>query len=213
MTFTLNSSRPFLLLLLILCLACDTEEKEKPAIARIDFEAFREHLMRAQNPAESARWDSLIFNRIEDSSLMRHLPKCWAKDLYENKVNLALMINQPTLMIITSPFSNWGPVQIAKEMPGIMAKSEFKPRVMILLLRESRPELNKLPEDFYRIQLEQLSQLYPTTYTIDEKEAAKLNVYALPCRYYFNAEGKLVELSKGSLSPGKMVKEIEGVFD
>lgn len=192
-----------------LLFSCVPNEVQKKKVGIVNFNAFQEQILGANSKAEVKQIDDKVFEIIRDSSLNRVLPKVWAEDQHGIKVNLSLLIDKPTLMVITSPYAQWGTVDLARDLPEALEGLESKYRILCLLLKEPAPEGVEIPEDFYKVQLEQLTQLFPNSYLIRNSEAQKLNIYSLPSRYYFNENGVISKISPTAISPSKLKQEIK----
>jgi len=198
------------LLVLFFLFSCSEkiEEEAREHISRVKFSSFQEQLSNAQSLEESQRLDSMIFSKIEEASIGRYLPQLFGMDENRNQLIIDTSFNKPCLLVLYSPFCGWNSVDLANELPMVVEPKSQEFEVVVLLFLESRPELN-IPSDFYKVQIEQLRYLYPKSYLINGKEASKLNMYALPSRYYFNEQGKLIQLKKGKVSTNRMKNELE----
>jgi len=204
---------PGILLIIIASLgACNPLDMKQETIAEVDFNQFRDQLRAAQSDPQIRQLDSLIFDRIEDSSLNRVMPQVWAEDQYGVKVNLALLIDRPSLMVITSPFAQWNSIDLARELPEVAKLIESDKRIICLLLKEPAPKGVEIPQDFYKVQIEQLSALFPNTYLIRKGEAQKLNIFTLPSRYYFDDKGVLQQISPTAVSFNQLKAEVKRHF-
>jgi hypothetical protein len=206
----LNILGSFVLLLIIACNPMDYKEE---TVGEVDFSRYQDQLLSAQTEEQIKKVDSFIFKVIRDSSINRKLPKVWAEDLNGIKVNLSLLIDKPTLMVITSPYANWNTINLAREIPEAIKLAEGEKRVISLLLYEKAPPGAEIPPDFYKVQLEQLSALFPNAYLIRQPEAKKLNLYSLPSRYYFNEKGVLTHISHTALSYKRLATEVKNQFN
>ena len=198
--------RAALIALTVFAIACSKPEK-KEYFSIIDFSAYQEELINASSIEENKRLDSIIFDQIEQATVNRYLPPLIGSDLEGKEVRVDQLIKKPTLIVFFSPFCGWTSVDLANELPEIIDGAESRPEVIVLLLEERRGGI-ELPEDFYKVQHEQLKFLYPNTFLIQGTEAQKLNMYALPSRFYFNGDKKLLQLTKGRVSVNRVKKEI-----
>lgn len=201
------------IIVLLLITACNPLDYREEAVSEVDFSRYQDQLISAQSDEQIKKVDSFIFNVIRDSSINRRLPQVWAEDVNGIKVNLALLINKPTLMVITSPYANWNSIDLAREVPEAIKLVGGEKKVICLLLNEKAPPGLEIPTDFYKVQLEQLSGLFPNSYLIRQAEAQKLNLYSLPSRYYFNENGILMHISHTALSYNKLTAEIKNQFN
>ena len=190
-------------------LACNPLDYKKQTIGEVDFNQYQELLMSAQSQSQIKKVDSFIFNVIKDSSIARYLPQVWAEDRDGIKVNLAMLIDKPCLLVITSPYAKWNTINMVREIPKALEGLNGDYRVICLLLKEAPPAGADIPENFYDVQIEQLSALYPNSYTIRPYEAEKINLYALPSRYYFEKDGRLTHLSHTSITFDDLLTEIQ----
>ena len=194
---------------LLFLLACNPLDYKDKTVGEVDFSKFHELLLSAESDSQIRKVDSFIFKVIQDSSIDRKIPQVWAEDGYGVKVNLSLLTNKAGLMVITSPYANWNSIDLAREVPESINVIEGEKRVICLLLNEKAPRGVEVPPDFYKVQLEQLSELFPNTYLIRQSEAKKLNLYSLPSRYYFDEKGVLRHISHTALSYNKLKSEIK----
>ena len=201
-----------ILVAMLLVSACNPLDYKPSTIGEIDFSRYQDQLISAQSEAQIKKVDSFIFNVIRDSSLDRSMPQVWAEDANGIKVNLSLLIDKPTFIVITSPYANWNSIDLAREIPEAVKLVEDDIRVICLLLKENPPPGLEVPPDFYKVQLEQLSGLFPNTYSIRQSEAKKLNLYSLPSRFYFNEKGVLKHISHTALSYNRLTAEMKQFF-
>lgn len=202
------------ILSLFLFASCSSPEieKEKEYLQLVDFSEYQDQMMNARSRAENARIDSLIFDRIETASIGKYLQPFYGMDEYGKSMRIDTLVDAQTLLTITSPYSNWNSIDIAKDLPSILEGLEKNPKIINLILKEPNPSGQAMPDNFYKIQIEQLRLLYPHTYMINGSEARKLNMYALPCRYYLDKEGKILKISKGAIPINRVKKEVKSVF-
>lgn len=205
-------SYSFIVLAGLFTIACSSSTETKEYIKKVDFSKYQVQLSSAKNGIESNRLDSQIFQEIEEAMIDKYLEPLYGMDAYGNRIRIDTLIDQPTLVILTSPYSNWNSVDIAKELPTIVEKSNPSFQIVNLLLKEPNPNGQALPANFYKIQIEQLQLLFPHTYLINGSEAIKLNMYALPCRYYFNQGGQLIKISKGAIPMNRFIKETNNLL-
>ncbi len=193
--------------LLVACANDSAEQKE--LIQKIDFATYQQYIYTAKSEEEVRKIDSMIFQEIKTTSLNRYLPPISAKDKNNRMVRVDSLISGPTMIVMYSPFSGWSSVDLAEELPRALNGIPNPPNVICLFLNEpDRPEV-QLPQDFYKITLEQMSFIYPNFFVIEPGEAQKLNMYALPSRYYTDSEGKLMKLEHGAVSVDRLKKEIK----
>ncbi len=209
----MNGRLAFFICLISFLSACELMEEEHKTIGQVNFNRYQDQLRSAQSEQQIKQLDSIIFEVIRDSSVNRLLPDVWAEDQYGVKVNLSLLIDKPSLMVITSPYAQWNSIDIAREIPDAAELIEGDKRIICLLLEEPAPKGADIPVDFYKVQLEQLAELFSNSYLIKREEAQKLNLFALPTRFYFDEDGVLKSLSPTAVSPNRLKAEIKSNFN
>lgn len=180
--------------------ACHEEVKEKSEskenIQLVDFSKFNDRFSAELDEIEMRKTDSLIFEAIEKASLEKYLPQLNAKAPNGEYVDISKLIKAPTLILVYSPYCGWSSVDLAEQLPAALDGLENKPEVICLYVAEERVG-SDLPENFFDLQQDQLKYLFPNFLIVPPEEAQKLNIYALPARYYFHSDGKLAAIRKG----------------
>lgn len=183
----------YILLVFLSCLGLSCS-RSNDFIIPVDYREYYEGASTSMTEEESRSLSQKITADMQINTLGKRIPNIKVKDWNGKNFRLQKLIKDGAVLIFSAYDCSYGAEEVEHEFPRVLRdlETEAEDVRIICLVENSANKKKEVDQYVWKLMTE-----YCNVFLIEPADAARINLTAIPTKFYINKEGQVVHMSVG----------------